>query len=873
MKKESFAVTGMTCAACVAHVERAARAVLGETPFTVSLLSGTLTLQREDTADTEALFDRLAKALRRAGYGLEKRGDREDAARAAREARRERRRLIASIVLTALLMVVAMWHMTPIPAPFLLDAMRYPVAFWCLQAALTFSVLCLERHFFRNGFSALLHRAPNMDSLVALGSAAAALYGLFAGGCILVGTATGNTALVHQYLHELYFESAAMILTLVSVGKFLEGRARHRAAGAVRALMAEEAATARRIEADGERVVALDALAVGDRIRVLTGEKIPADGVIVAGEGSVNEAMLTGESLPRTVGVGDRVSGATVLAEGVLTVEVDRTGEQSTLRRIAALLEQTAASKAPAQRLADRVSAWFVPVVIGISLLTLLAWSIATRDLSRTFRAAVSVLVISCPCALGLATPTAITVGSGRAARFGILFKSAEALETLACTQYLLTDKTGTLTEGKMRVTDAYTLCPVTDTLIPLSLAENAEKTPEAQRFLALIASIEALSAHPIAAPLAALTAARVPLEQFVSHTGKGLSALTDEGERVLCGRAALFESIEEAPVLSAPVRAAIDRLAGEGKSAVALALGTRVLGVVAVADTLRPDSAAAVAALHRRGVRVVMLTGDNPAAAKKIADAARIDEVYAELLPAEKERIVRDYGVRGVTAMVGDGINDAPALARADVGLAIGAGTGVAVESAAVVLSGNSLTDAVAAIELGAATRRNIRQNLFWALAYNVICIPIAAGVLYPAFGLLLTPMLASAAMSCSSVFVVLNALRLGRFVPRSKKGSAGVPPPVAATPVRDCNENNCSIKEKETDDMFGKEKITLSVKGMMCAHCAAHVEKALTAVAGVTRAKVDLAAATVTVTAAKYVTREALAAAITEAGYTVTD
>jgi len=870
MKKESFAVTGMTCAACVAHVERAARGVLLEIPFTVSLLSGTLTLTVEDTADTEALFRRLAQALRRAGYGLEKRGAADDAARAAREAARERRRLSAAITLTALLMVVAMWHMTPIPAPFILNAARYPVAFWCLQAALTLAVLYLERHFFRNGFSALLHGAPNMDSLVALGSAAATLYGLFAGGCIVYGTATGDTALIHAYLHELYFESAAMILTLVSVGKLLEGRARHRAAGAVRALIAEEAHTARRIEEDAERVVALEALAVGDRIRVLEGEKIPADGVVVAGEGSVNEAMLTGESLPRTVAVGDRVSGATVLEEGVLTVAVDRTGEQSTLRRIAALLEQTAATKAPAQRLADRVSAWFVPTVIGISLLTFLVWIIATRDLSLTFRAAVSVLVISCPCALGLATPTAITVGSGRAARFGVLFKSAEALETLSRTQFLLTDKTGTLTEGKMRVTDAYTLCPHTNRPTALSLAENTEKTPEEADFLALLASIEALSAHPIAAPLAALSDARVPLTELVSHTGKGLSALTEDGARVLCGRPALFADISDAPALPDAVCTLVERLAGEGKSAVVLARGARVLGVVAVADTLRADSAAAVAAFRRRGVRVVMLTGDNPAAAKKIAAAAGIDEVHAELLPADKERLARDYCTRGVTAMVGDGINDAPALARADIGIAIGAGTGVAVESAGVVLSGNALTDAVAAVELGAATRRNIRQNLFWALAYNVVCIPIAAGVLYPAFGILLTPMLASAAMSCSSVFVVLNALRLGRFVPQILRERPSAVPVAGVEPTPICNETNCSI-EKETEDMFGKQKITLSVKGMMCGHCAAHVEGALTAVNGVKRAKVDLAAATVTVTADKDVKREALAAAIAAAGYTV--
>jgi heavy metal translocating P-type ATPase len=855
LKKEIFAVTGMTCAACVAHVERAARTALGNTPFAVSLLSGTLSVTVEDDTNTDALYRRLSVALHRAGYGLEKRGEADAERRAARERKIESTRLWLSVAITALLMTVAMWHMTPLPAPWILNASKYPVAFWLLQLTLTLPVLWLERRFYRGGFSALLHRSPNMDSLVALGSASAAVYGLVAGGFIIYGSATGNHALVHDYLHQLYLESAAMILTLVSVGKFLEGRARRRAAGAVRALIAEEALTARVITENGEIVIPLEELTVDARILVREGEKIPADGVIEQGEGSVNESMLTGESLPRTVAAGESVAGATVLVEGTLTVRVTRIGEESTLRRIAALLEQTAATKAPAARLADKVSAVFVPLVLCLSVLTAAVWLIIAAlhpavPFSTAFRTAVSVLVISCPCALGLATPIAITVGSGRGARFGVLFKSAEALEILASTKYLLTDKTGTLTKGEMTVTDVLLFAG------------------ERQELLDLAASIEALSTHPIAKPIAMLSTARLPLEHFVSHTGRGLSAMAS-GELILAGRPALFAHLETAPALSKEILEAVSRLEGEGKSTVILSKGTAVLGCLAVADTLREDSSAAVAGFARAGVQVVMLTGDNPATAAKIAAEAGIAEYHASLLPEEKEKLAAAYAAKGITAMVGDGINDAPALARADVGLAIGAGTAVAVESAGVVLTGSSLTDALAALELGRATRRNIKQNLLWALLYNVICIPVAAGALYGA-GILLTPMIASAAMSFSSLFVVLNALRLSRFVPPALRGH-NAPNAVAET----ASTKPTKIRSKENKTMFGKKKETLTtvltVEGMMCNMCKAHVEKALIALKGVESATADLEAKTVTVVAAAKVTPEEMKAAVTAAGYTV--
>ncbi len=843
MKKEIFAVTGMTCAACVAHVERAARGVLGEREFTVSLLSNTLSVTLSEQESTETVFKKLSLALSRAGYGLERKDAALDEMRERAQGKKEKKRLIFSVILTALLMVVAMWHMTPLPLPPFLDGTRHPILFFAIQALLTAAVLILQRHFFKNGFSALFHRAPNMDTLVALGASAAAVYGAVAGACIIYGALAGDAALLHQYLHQLYLESAAMILTLVSVGKFLEGRARHRAAGAVRALIAEEPRTARVIVADGERELLLEEIKPGMHVKVLTGEKIPVDGVIFSGEGSVNEAMLTGEALPRAVRAGDRVSGATVLVEGTLTVTCDRPVEESTLRQIAALLEQTAASKAPAQRLADKVSGIFVPIVIGISLLTALVWLIATRDVQMAFQTAVSVLVISCPCALGLATPTAIMVGSGRGAKFGILFKSAEALETLATTKYLLTDKTGTLTRGEMSVT-------------------NAVYFTDDERYARdLIASIESYSAHPVAKAFLPLSDTRLPLNSVENRAGKGICAITEDGKSVLAGNRRLFEEAENAPLLSDEVLACEARLAAEGKSIVLLAEKDTVLAVFAVSDTLRADSAAAIAHLKTLHITPVMLTGDQPAAAARVAAEVGIAEYRAALLPADKERLVREYTQKGRTAMVGDGINDAPALASADVGIAIGAGTGVAIESAGVVLSGNSLADAAAAIELGRATRRNIAQNLFWALCYNAVCIPVAAGVLYPAFGLLLTPMIASAAMSVSSLFVVGNALRLTRFVP-----------PAIRERVLQQQEKT---KKKENTDMFGFKKkevvtTTLSVEGMMCMHCVAHVEKALAAVKGVQSAKADLAAATVTVQGVG-VDEQALKAAIEAAGYQV--
>lgn len=853
MKRAVFLVRGMTCAACVAHVERAVKKVLDEgCEAEVSLLGGSLSLALLDSVDEEALFRRLRAALSGAGYGLEKKSEMSEEERDERERGHEAKRLVASLALSLLLMIVAMWHMTSLPLPAFFDGGKHPVIFFFIQLFLTAGVLFLESRFYKNGFSALFHGAPNMDSLVAIGSASAVVYGLVAGVFICYGAATGNEAMLHTYLHQLYLESAAMILTLVSLGKFLEGRARHAAAGAVRTLMREESREARLLEEGKERTVPVGELLVGNTVLVAGGERIPVDGVVLSGEGSVNQQMLTGESLPRAVGVGDDVFGGTVLEEGYLTVRVTKSVEESTLRQIAELLERTAATKAPVARMADKVSAVFVPVVIGIALLTATVWLVLTHDAALAFRTAVSVLVISCPCALGLATPMAVMVGSGRGASFGVLFKSAEALELLSGVRYLLTDKTGTLTKGEM------------------TLAEKYAVAGDEGELLFLAASLERYSAHPVARVIATLSPETEELFSPEEIRGRGIVARRADGTVVMAGNAALFAERAGAPTVGKDVLALTEKWAGEGKSSVIVASGDTVLGALAVADTLREDSALAIAAMKRRGIVPVMLTGDHPASAACVAALVGIDEahVHAGLLPADKERLVSEYKKKGRVAMVGDGINDAPALAGADVGIAIGAGAGVAVQSAGVVLTGNALSDAVAALEIGGATLQNVRQNLFWALCYNALCIPLAAGVFYPVAGLLLTPMWASAAMSVSSLFVVCNALRLGRFIPTSAGKNRG-------NFKKEEKKTEKKNKGKGEEDVFGRKKeeslTQLHVDGMACGHCAARVEGVLKAIKGVSDAKVDLEAATVSVTATDKVTREMMTKAIVDAGYTV--
>ena len=838
--KIRYNVKGMSCAACVAHVEHSAERVCGKERVTVSLLTNSITVELDEGADEEKLYSELKRALRSAGYTLERQGN-EDGAEG--EYRRSIKRLVVSSIITAALMVVAMGHMVGIPMPEVM--MKHPYLFAILQLALTVPVIIINFKFFKNGFFALFKGAPNMDSLIAIGSGASTVYGIAAIGIMIYGEITQNSALVEAYRHNLYFEGAAMILTLVSLGKTLESRARTNAASAIKGLskMMPESASVLR---DGVFVeIPISEIKLGDIIELRAGDTASADGCVVEGACSFDESALSGWSIPVEKNVGDSVQTACVLTNGYVKIKAERVGEETALLRIIRLLEDAAASKASIARIADKVSAVFVPTVIAISVLTAIIWMVAARDVNMAFQCAVSVLVISCPCALGLATPTAITVATGRGAGMGILIRSAEALENLHSVKYFLTDKTGTLTEGKPVVTDV--------------VAFTDEK-----RLFEIAYLAESKSSHPLASAIC--DAAREKIDGLdgldgigasAGHievlAGKGIKAeICENGNSNICliGTPDLF--LENSVTLDESVLSALKSLEEKGRTAVICALGNEPLGVIGIFDKERADSKAAIASLKKMRITPVMLTGDNALSAKAVCDACGIEEYHARLLPEDKERLIREYSKKGVCAMVGDGINDAPALAAADIGIAIGAGTDIAIESADVVLSQSSLCDAVSAISLSRATVTVIKENLFWALVYNAICIPIAAGVLYPV-GLTLTPMIASLAMSFSSVCVVLNSLRL-----KFKKIYI--------------NKSQIQINQMEDDDMFGKTKtVTISVEGMMCNNCKAHVERALLALKGVKSAEASVENKNVVVVAKASLSDDTIASAIVAAGYKV--
>ena len=832
MKKVKFGVKGMTCSACVAHVERAARSVV-DGDVTVSLLSSVILLTVSEDTDEAALQRSLARALRAAGYDLT------SAARSTAETdaeyRKSRRRLILSLVFSALLMVVSMGHMVfTLPLPKEIAPFRGAINL-LLQLFLCGYVLSLNLKYFTGGFRAIFAGAPNMDSLVALGASASLIWSVILSGSFLI---EGD----FSYVPHLYLDSAAMIVAMVSLGKFLEGRAKRRAGDAITSL-SETIPTEATVLREGETVtIPVSEVAVGDLILVRAGEAIPVDGIVVSGEGSVDESALTGESMPIDRREGDGTHASTILRDGFLTIRCTKTGGETAIGRILTLLENAAASKAEISRLADRVSGIFVPIVTGISLLTLLVWLIVTGDVASALRCAVSVLVISCPCALGLATPTAITVGTGMGAKHGILIKSAHALEQLGSVRTLLFDKTGTLTEGRPRVCDVF--------------LEN-------ETMLDAVYSLERQSSHPLAVAVCNYAeeqnAHLLSVEDFASPAGKGLSGRTKNG-RIAVGRRAFLEECGFA--LSAEADGAERRFVESGYTTICIyeeVEGSARFGVLALSDTVKPEAAKAISTLHELGVSTVMLTGDNEAAANRVASTLGIDEVHAALLPEEKEALIRAFSEQGKSAMVGDGINDAPALKRADVGIAIGAGTDVAVDSADVILTGHSLAALPIAVSLSRATMRCIRQNLFWALFYNVICIPIAAGVLAP-LGVTLNPMLGAAAMSCSSVFVVLNALRLRAFRPSEASG---------------CGTAVCPANITKTGENIMSEiknnQIVIRIDGMMCQHCAARVKSVLSSLDGVSDVAIDLEAKTATVTASEAFDLAAAHAAITGAGYTV--
>ncbi len=830
---EKFVVTGMTCAACAAHVERAANSVPGVRDASVNLMLGTLTCQRDDSVDPAA----IVSAVTAAGYGAAPESEVRRDLRAEQDASANAmgRRLLWSAVCLVPLFYLSMGHMMGLPVPAFMHT--EPLLAGILLLVLTVPILLLNRSYFTVGFSRLCKGSPNMDSLVALGAAAGLVYSLIELGLLAAGKVTG--------MPDLYFESAGMILTLVTVGKYLEERSKGKTTGAITALLAlaPESAVVRR---DGKEVtVPTGDIRPGETVIVRQGGRIGVDGTVTAGGGTVDESALTGESMPVEKTVGDRAVSATILTGGYLELTAERVGEDTTLSQIIRLMEQAAGGKAPISRLADRISAVFVPVVIAIAVLASVLWAAAGgMGVRFCLSIGIAVLVISCPCALGLATPVAITVATGKAAERGVLVKSAASLELMGRVDTVVLDKTGTVTEGKPRVTDM--LCAA-------GMDESA--------LLSAAASLEKPSEHPLAGAIVAEAETRKltlhPASDFSAVAGGGVTASV-AGVKLLAGNEAFMA--QSGVAVSAELHSAAAQLAEDGKTPLFVAGNGALLGVVAVADVVKRDSAAAVAALRSMDCEVVLLTGDNRRTADAIARQVGVSRVIAQVLPQDKARVVRELQASGGrVAMVGDGINDAPALVTADVGLAIGAGTDVAIESADIVLMKNSLMDVADAVSLSRATLRNIRQNLFWAFFYNSVGIPVAAGALYPAWGLTLNPMLAAAAMSLSSVCVVGNALRL-----RSWKSGGAAAKTVAkpSQPVYDtCNQ--CS---KEADTMSKK---TVTIKGMMCAHCVSHVEKALTAL-GV-QADVDLATGTAVVTGD--VSDDALRKAITDAGYEVVD
>ena len=836
---EKFVVTGMTCAACAAHVEKAANSLDGVDSAAVNLMLGTLVCSYDaDRVSPQAIIT----AVEAAGYGAAPADD------AKRDIRREQeesaramgRRLLWSVVCLVPLFYLSMGHMMGLPVPGFMH--RQPLLAAVVQLALCLPILILNRAYFTVGFSRLFKGSPNMDSLVALGAAAGLVYSLIEMGLLAAGQVAG--------MPDLYFESAGMILALVTVGKYLEERSKGKTTGAITALLAlaPDVAVVRR--SGTEVTVATDQIRSGETVIVRQGGRIPVDGTVTRGSGSVDESALTGESMPVEKTPGSKAVSATVLTGGYLEMTADRVGADTTLSQIVRLMEQAASSKAPISRLADKISAVFVPVVISIAVLAAILWAtVGGMGIRFCLSIGIAVLVISCPCALGLATPVAITVATGKAAEKGILIKSAASLELLGRVNTVVLDKTGTVTEGKPQVTDVLCVPGVTE-----------------EELLCAAASLERPSGHPLADAIVQEAARRsIPLcgvSDFTTVSGGGVQAVLD-GKTLYAGNDRYMDLIGAG---ASVLRSAAEELAAQGKTPLYFAEEHRLLGVVAVADVVKPDSAAAIAALRRGGCEVVLLTGDNQRTAEAIARQVGVDRVIAQVLPQDKARCIQELQKEGrLVAMVGDGVNDAPALVTADVGLAIGAGTDVAIESADVVLMRSSLMDIVDAAALSRAALRNIRQNLFWAFFYNAIGIPVAAGVLSPAFQITLNPMIAAAAMSLSSVCVVSNALRL-----RGWKGSRPDAPAPADKSAALTDAPNVITAAPAAQQEESSMKKTLTIEGMMCAHCAAHVEKALNALPGVT-AQVDLAGKTAVVTGSAG--DEALKQAVADAGYQVTD
>jgi len=842
MAKTTFDIQGMTCTACAGHIEKAVTQLDGVTSIQVRLIENNMVCEYDSNATT---YEAIQDAVRRAGYHAARQSgggsftvkkedlpDKvEEAARAdASRLAKVKRDLLWSFAFALPLVYISMGHMFKWPLPAFIHAFpQHSMTFALTQFLLLIPVVFFNRARFTSGFTALGHKSPTMDSLIAIGSTAAIAYGVFALYSIGIGLASGDHDMVKHYTMDLYFEVAAMILALVGLGKFLEDRAKGKTGQAIRKLMALAPRTALVFRNGMETEISVASLLIGDTVIIRPGMAIPVDGTLIDGHSSVNESALTGESLPVEKNPGDRVLSATVNLNGFFRFRADTVGEDTTLARIVELMRETAASKAPIARLADRVSAFFVPIVILIAVAAFIFWLTSGQDLKFAMAAAIAVLVISCPCALGLATPTAIMVATGQAARNGILIKSAEALERLHKVDTIVLDKTGTVTEGRPKVTD----------VLSVSTLAEAEVLRQA-------AALERKSEHPLAS--AVLEAERTlgteaaEATSFTAVPGRGLTG-TVNGQLLHLGNPALMQ---EHGIDLSSITDIIRNFEIQAKTVLILANSTHPLGILAVADTIKEGSIAAVRSLRNKGIKVILLTGDNEGTARAIASEAGIDEVVAGVLPSGKAEHITRLLVEGrKPAMVGDGINDAPALSAAWVGMAIGAGSDIAIESADIVLIKSDLRDVVTALSLGQAAITNIKQNLFWALVYNTLGIPLAAGLLYPFTGHLMSPMFAAAAMSLSSVSVVGNALRLNRFKAYTNK------------------QSNSPVSTK--GEIM---KTNLSITGMTCGHCSARVEKALNRLTGVS-ASVDLTASVASVTHPESISVEALIAAVRDAGY----
>ena len=834
--KQKFDITGMSCAACSARVDKTVSAVTGVESVSVNLLRNNMLVQYDHKTVSD---DDIIKAVENAGYGAVVSSDNKKhtsddniVGNAEDESKKMLDRLIISAVFSIILSYIAMGHMMGFPLPFFFLGHENMGILAFTEFLLTLPVIIVNKKYFTNGFRSLFHGAPNMDTLIAVGATASMVYGIYAVYGMLYGYSLGDMGIVHGFGENLYFESVGMILTLITLGKYFESRAKKKTTDAIVGLMDLSPKTAITVRDGKEVEIAASDIDVGDVLVVKAGSIVPADGIIIEGNAAIDESSLTGESVPSEKTVGDSIIGATVSKSGYFKMKAEKVGSDTALSQIIQLVDEATSSKAPVAKLADKVSGVFVPIVMTISVITAAVWLISGFGAAQAFTAAVSVLVISCPCALGLATPTAIMVGTGRGTVNGILIKSAESLETAHKVNTVVFDKTGTVTQGSPEVTD----------IIPFDNITEEE-------LLKCAYSLERLSEHPLAQAIVKkaeeekITYFEVTeLEQI---QGKGLSAKTDSGI-YLAGNARMVEKY-----IDKKTQKTAEKLAEEGKTPMFFVKNDRLIGIIAAADQMKPTSAEAVSELKNMGIDVIMVTGDNRYTAEAIGQAAGIEHIISDVYPVDKERKINELKENGkCVAMVGDGINDAPALVRADVGIAIGAGTDIAMNSADIVLMKNDLYDVVNAIRLSKAVMRNIKQNLFWAFFYNAIGIPVAAGVFY-GLGIMLDPMIGAAAMSFSSVCVVTNALRLRRFKMQQPKGI----------------KNKTIISESEETIM--EKKITLKVEGMMCQHCVAHVKKALEETDGVASAEVSLDDKTATVILCNDVSTNTLIAAVKEAGY----